>query len=244
MNLYNLKKPLVGDSARTYLLTQIIPKSNSNTKILDIGCGTCALWDPILPDIEFELWGLDIDSDSVGTAKKIVKNPDLMKVGDVNHLLDHFPSDFFDIVISTQVIYYFNDLSHIFNDVHKILKNHGLFIFTTELPKRPACFLDTVANNLSSVSGYLYRKNLYRKPAPELLSLLANAHFEVKTVKFFHIPPLKHVHNHIIQNENKNTMMMHWVALEEELNQDPSFSENADKFCRSVYIEAQKMELR
>lgn len=242
MNLFETQIPLVGDPSRVHLLERVMALAHSETKLLDAGCGTCSLWKPLMGQYEFELWGVDIDEERVRIARETLKDEVRIKVGDVHSLSQVFPISFFDIVISTQLFYQIRNLKRALQEINRILKPEGKLLFTTELA-RPQGLLPCLRHKLAQHSKTLLGKSsnyIKRHDEKELSTLLRETGYEVEEVGFYHIPPLKFIHNRIILAENKNKVMHKWLELEEELLKDTNFLAQAKVYCRNLFIEATK----
>ena len=246
MNIFEVKKPLVGDPSRAYLLKKVLRLSDSNTRLLDVGCGTCSLWEPLMEKIEFELQGVDIDEEKIEIAKRVVVNvKNGLMVGKVQDLSRMFPASFFNIVVSTQLFYLLWDLRRALREINFVLKPYGKLLFTTELPRLSQSLSSRLLHEYAKVKGFIKRKEPpKRRDEKELSPLLEEAGFVVESAKFFHIPPLKLIHNRIISDKNKNKVMRKWLELEEELMRDDKFYSEAKIYCRNLYIEAVKTECK
>ena len=105
-------------------------KNIKNKKILDLGCGT-GRHTRILKRGGAKVWGIDISPKMIEIAKSEIKGVDF-KVGSVYKL--PYKSNHFDIVIAGLVIHYFKNLDKAFKEIHRVLKNNGIFIFSTDNP--------------------------------------------------------------------------------------------------------------
>lgn len=245
MDLFEIEKPLVGDPSRVYLLKRALDLSNSGTRVLDVGCGTCSLWEPIIGKWKFELWGIDIDEEKIEMGKKVVKDKGRIRVGDVHNLSKIFSTSFFDIVVSTQVFYLIEDLKKVLQEINFVLKPGGKLLFTTELPKSHQPLLSRLLHSYTKIKGYVKKIDIpKRQDEKELSALLEEANFEVGDVRFYHIPPLKFIHNNIVSEENKNRVLRKWVELEEELIRDANFMAKGKVYCRNLFMDAVKREYK
>lgn len=98
-------------------------------KILDLGCGT-GIYAKILTKRGALVKGFDISPKMIEIAKK--ENPDLeLKVGSANKI----PFDEkFDIVLASLMVHYLNDWTKMFEEIRRVLKPNGIFIFSTGNP--------------------------------------------------------------------------------------------------------------
>lgn len=110
--------------------TMSLLKNVKNRKILDLGCGT-GRHSSILKKRGANVCGLDLSPKMIEVAKSEIKDVDF-KVGSVYKL--PFKSNFFDIVVSGLVVGHFKNLDRAFNEIHRVLKNNGIFVFSTTNP--------------------------------------------------------------------------------------------------------------
>lgn len=104
------------------LANRFLTKKTSN-RILDAGCGTGLLAHKLK---KFgQVWGVDVSLDAIKFAKTYIKNT---KLGSVAKL--PFPSNFFDLVTSIDVIYHemVTDDIQALNEMYRVLKPGGLLI--------------------------------------------------------------------------------------------------------------------
>ncbi len=242
--LFDTREPVVGDIARVYLLQRVLSLSNTETKVLDVGCGTGDLWRPVLGKCNFELWGIDIDSRSIKVAQQRIGNRARLEVANIYDLSRVFPAAFFDLVVSTQVFYRLKRLRNGFEEINQVLKPEGRLLFTIGLTKyRPdKKFLSKWREYFrEKLKVLISERAYYRKyDEVELSTLLQQAGFEVQDSRFYTIHPLKEIHNKIISAQNKNRMLKRWWELEEELRQDDNFKLYGKPYCLSLYVEAVK----
>ena len=241
MDIFEVERPLVGDPSRAYLLQRVLELSHAGTRLLDAGCGTGSLWQPLIEKIEFELWGIDIDERSVEAVRGLVKAADRIKVGDARNLSRMFSTAFFDTIVSTQVFYQVGDLKRALREIYLVLKPGGRLLFTTELPKAHPSLSSRLLSGLAAVKGFFTRQDMpKRRDDKELSILLEEAGFRVESTRMFHIPPLKYIHNKLIADVNKNRVMRRWLELEEELNRDANFLNQGKRYFRNLFMEAVK----
>ncbi len=84
------------DPSRVYLLERVVALSTAKTKILDVGCGNCRLWGPLLGKYSIDLTGIDIDEASVKQARDMMGLGNNVKVGDAHALSQIFPLGYFN----------------------------------------------------------------------------------------------------------------------------------------------------
>lgn len=92
----------------------MIINKEAHEKSLEIGCGKHKVF-----------------HDSIGIDKSPYSNADIIR--DVTRGLP-FSDNIFDIVVAVEVIEHierYDDLIFLFNEIHRVLKNNGRFVFTT-----------------------------------------------------------------------------------------------------------------
>ena len=120
--------------ARWNALSHFIPKHVPNEKklnILDYGAGTglhLGLWERIFPNSEIFL----TDISKTGRTKFLEENSNyLKKYKLIRNNRSEFDSEKFDIIISIEVMEHVSDLFSYLNDILRLLKPGGHFIWTT-----------------------------------------------------------------------------------------------------------------
>ncbi|MFH1551826.1 MAG: class I SAM-dependent methyltransferase [bacterium] len=98
-------------------------------KILDFGCGT-GIYAKLLTRKGAKVKGFDISKEMVKIAKE--ENPKLdLKIGSGYKIPF---KEKFDVVLASLVMHYLSDWDKVFNQVGKVLKKNGIFIFSTGNP--------------------------------------------------------------------------------------------------------------
>jgi ubiquinone/menaquinone biosynthesis C-methylase UbiE len=102
--------------------------------ILETGCGNGQLWDDnleLLPD-NIQIILSDISSGMLRNAKMKLKRKDSVftyKCFSFNEI--PYSNECFDIVIANHVLFYAKDREKTINEIHRVLKNGGLFCCST-----------------------------------------------------------------------------------------------------------------
>ncbi|PIR43810.1 hypothetical protein COV24_01040 [candidate division WWE3 bacterium CG10_big_fil_rev_8_21_14_0_10_32_10] len=118
-------------SRRFNKILQIVENLRAKpSRILDLGCGTGLMSKRIL-DIypDSKVYGLDVSKKAVMLGKKRYKEIHFV-IGDVEGTLP-FESNFFDLVISGEVIEHVKDTDVYLEEINRILKKGGYFILST-----------------------------------------------------------------------------------------------------------------
>jgi len=110
---------------------------NDKSKVLDLGCGT-GLVAQNLKDLKCNIVGVDLSSKMLEVSKE--KNIySSLHQEDVLGFLKNSQTNSYDMVSSADVFIYIGDLSEIFKEVSRILKNDGIFLFSTENSNEEFC---------------------------------------------------------------------------------------------------------
>lgn len=123
--IYKMLKPL--EKYRLDKVAELIPENNLS--VLEIGCADGKFlyenrdkWKSII--------GVDIDLLSLKKAKKRKYNvPAKFYYTDYGRKLMPYKSCYFDLVVSIATLQYVYDLDLLFGEIHRVLKNGGIFIF-------------------------------------------------------------------------------------------------------------------
>lgn len=105
-------------------------KPSEDMKILDIGFGNGYLEKLIYSESKCSIHGIDISEDMVKIAsennKKGIVNGDIhLCVGDCCNLI--FENNSFDIVVTMNTIYFWNDTIQGLQEIYRVLKENGVF---------------------------------------------------------------------------------------------------------------------
>lgn len=106
-----------------------------NKKILMLGCGT-GEESIILKDFgadDKNIIGIDLSKNSILLAKNTYPDIDFV-VGDMNNL--PFDDNTFDFVYSSLAVHYSSTPNRVYNEVYRVLKKDGLFLFSIAHPLR------------------------------------------------------------------------------------------------------------
>lgn len=115
--------PHIGMRFRSKLIIDKI--KNTNTKILDVGCGGGIL--PLtLLKLGYEVYAIDIDRKKIGFLKKSGIKTEVMDICDLN-----FENNSFDTVICSEVLEHVKDYKKGFSEIVRVLKKNGKILFTS-----------------------------------------------------------------------------------------------------------------
>lgn len=104
-----------------------------NKVILDMGCGFGDHADYLIKKGAKKVTGFDLSKKLIDIATNRKINNTEFYVGDMSKRLKHKDNSF-DIVISSLAVHYIKDLKKLFNEIKRVLKRNGCFIFSTQHP--------------------------------------------------------------------------------------------------------------
>ena len=113
------------------LLIKRIPKKGQQIRILDLGCGDGVifhLFNKIINQKSFELYGIDSNQIAIETARKRVPNA-TFELGNVLDL--PFEDNMFDVIITADVIEHISDLKQMLSEIKRVGKNKSYLVLGT-----------------------------------------------------------------------------------------------------------------
>jgi 2-polyprenyl-3-methyl-5-hydroxy-6-metoxy-1,4-benzoquinol methylase len=127
---------------KKYLKTLNFPK-DTKLRILDVGCGDGVLLYLIsktIKEYNFEYYGVDLSEEALSIAAKKIPDGKFIASEVYNIKLD---SEFFDIIISSDVIEHVNHPEKMLEEIHRLSKNNALIIIGT-----PIRYTETPQDNM------------------------------------------------------------------------------------------------
>ncbi len=124
-----------------FIKKNIVPDLNSETKVLDVGCGN-GIISMFLGSLNLNVLGIDISEKSIQNAISINKYPNVQfKVKSAEDLV--VESIKFDIIICSEVLEHLKDPSSLITVLHKSLNSKGKLIVTVPNGRGPRELLVT-----------------------------------------------------------------------------------------------------
>lgn len=149
------------------------------SSVLDLGCGTGEV--SILLKNKFpeaEVHGLDLAPGMIAAAelRSIYENkPDILfKVGDMERI--DYPAESFDLIVSNLSLQWLNELTGCFNEVSRVLKPGGNFLFSTVL----AGSQQELADAYLRTFGEFPHRHAFKERAEICAALVRNNFTEIK----------------------------------------------------------------
>lgn len=105
-------------------MLKYIPETTA--RILEVGCGEGAFCRQLKElDRNFEVWGLEIDSEAAMEASKVC---DKIIVGDINEKFNELPENYFDCVFFNDVLEHLYAPGKVIELIKPLLSSHGVLI--------------------------------------------------------------------------------------------------------------------
>jgi SAM-dependent methyltransferase len=160
-------------------ITKIFSKKTNEIKVLDSGCGTGKLMKMFL-ESNFDIYGYDISDlhkpdlySKIEKVSKVLVEENRIKIISINQTLP-FDGDFFDFIVSNQVVEHVKNIDLYFKENIRVLKPGGKFILcfpTKEIIIEPHIklpFLHFLSKKMQFLYLYFYYKLDYEKSSERL----------------------------------------------------------------------------
>lgn len=252
---------LTGNVAKVKVLQKLHDHiaSPSEVEILDIGCigpQPLAFWEPLLirTEARFRLTGIDVDG--IDKAREMVARrgwtPSVTLLQGSGYDLENlFPAHSFDIVVATQVLEHVARIVPFIRQIETVLKAGGEAFFTLDSghwqPRFDIQAPVRLAKNIVKKSlGSLGNERHYDLPwlDREIIGACNEVGLEVVDCRYFNLPPLKWIHNHLMPAEKKNAFMRLWLELEEFINDDAAVRDKVKNYFLVIYLQVRKGSTR
>jgi ubiquinone/menaquinone biosynthesis C-methylase UbiE len=126
----NPEKSTWNDLLEVPVMTELLEPLCKNKKVLDLGCGSGILSNKIRA-WEGNVIGVDIAEEMIKIAKQTY--PKIrFTIANAQNL--PFKNNEYDIVASSLVMHYFQDLNSVFTEVSRVLVDNGYFVFSMHHP--------------------------------------------------------------------------------------------------------------
>lgn len=171
-NIYNahLERPCL----------QAMLKELEGKNILDLGCGS-GIYAKYLLDNGATVTSIDSSSDMIDLVIEKFGNQLKAYVQDLSIGLPDEASESFDIAICPLMVHYIEDLSRLFADIRRVLKEDGYFVFSTHHPlvdfkltKSGNYFRREYVSEQWNTIDKLVEVSFYRRSLTELFNYITN----------------------------------------------------------------------
>ena len=224
-------------------------------RILDVGCvGQQPLhfWEPLLTSCpsSFHVQGVDVQG--VERANRIARERGWdgsvsIAQGSGYHLAELFADHSFDIAVATQVLEHVARLPLFMRQLAEVLAPGADAFFTVDSAHReprfgaadPVRLLKNLAKKGLSLVG---NERHYDLPwyDREVAAACTGAGFEVLDTRYYNLPDIKSVHNHVVPPDQQNEYLRRWFDLEEALNDGGLVRDRAKGHFSVFYFHVRK----
>jgi len=249
--LFDYKGEITGNLAKVQVLeelSEILSNNNKKMKILDVGCVGIIpfeIWTPLLSNskYDFDLYGVDIQG--IEKAKEIIKrqgwkNVQIMQCSGYD-LSKSFQKDYFDIIVSTQVLEHIKYIILFLKNIYDVAKEGGIIFLTLDSAHYPRNF--GIKRLVMRILDFLGKEKYHNIPLHDydIEQIFDKIGLKVIDKRFYNINPLKEIHNHKVSSELKNNILQKWKNLEDLLNKDIEFINNNKNYFMGLYYKLKKV---
>ena len=161
-------------------LFSLLPPLEGKT-VIDLGCGYGEHCMEYVRRGTAKVVGIDISEKMLAVAKSENSHPKItylhMAMEDISSIKDRF-----DMASSSLAIHYVEDYQALANDVHELLKDNGLFVFSQEHPMN-TCFSEGENPSISTfVLSHMNIRTPSRPSSPSLWRLIVLPLIGVKSI--------------------------------------------------------------
>jgi len=131
-------------------------------RVLEIGCGG-GQNSIVLAKKGAIVSGIDFSKNQIAYAKRLAKKDEVkvhFHVGDMQDL-SRFADRTFDLVMTAFSLLYVKNLDKTFAEVHRILKNGGVFVFSEGHPCAEGKLIQHEGQNVYAIRDYFKRRKVY-----------------------------------------------------------------------------------
>jgi len=131
-------------------------------RVLEIGCGG-GQNSIVLAKKGAVVSGIDFSKNQIAYAKRLAKKEGMkvdFHVGDMQNL-SRFPDCTFDLVMTAFSLLYVESLQKTFAEVHRVLKDEGVFVFSEGHPCAEGKLVQYEGENVYAIRDYFKRRKIY-----------------------------------------------------------------------------------
>lgn len=248
---------VTGNVAKVKVLHELhaLMFTGSAGSILDIGCvgpKPFEFWEPLLTTCgdHFHLTG--IDRLGIEKAQEVVQSHGwegrvILRQANGYNLSKIFERESFSVVTSIQVLEHIARLPLFMKQIAHIVKPTGDIYLTVDSahyksrfdPRNPVRLVKNLIKKSLSLMG---NEKHYDLPwyDYEVRHACNQVGLEIVECRYYNIPILKLIHNHIVPPNQKNAFIQLWFELEEVLNDEKCFGERVKNLFSGLYFHVRK----
>lgn len=155
--------------------------------VLDAGCGPGTNIPWLVERGAQKVVGIDASPKMITIAGREAPPNVSLFVADMSQPLDFLADDSFDLLFSSLVVHYIEDIDHLFAEFARLLRPGGSFVFSTHHPQNdfrhhPGNYFATkfVSEQWRGFGEEPITVSFYRRPLSAITGALANAHFIIE----------------------------------------------------------------
>lgn len=237
---------LTGNTAKVHIIKRLAEafaaEPNRVFRVLDVGITgpePLNFWKPLFSHRNFELYGIDIDAPSI---EKLKSQPLPVQVKRLEALSGYdlekaFEKNWFDIVVSTQVLEHMRQPLRCLQAIAGVLKPGAtlhLCYDNGDYPRRENRLKELLKDLVVAVmrSERYHDKDL---PSVEVRAMLELAGFRIAAQRFYNLHPLKAVHNRETPPERQDALMEEWLRFEDYLNDSGHAATHPERYLVTCF---------
>jgi len=159
------------------VMKSILKDIIKNKIVLDVGCGSGIFTNELLKFKPKKIVGCDLSNGLIDIAKKEYSNINFYAC---DAKKTHFKKQEFEIVTSSLMCHYFDDLVPLFKEINRILKPNGYFVFSMHHPVMEITGKLVINNKIdkkNSIFREYFKEGLYKwKLGSEMKNMIAYHH--------------------------------------------------------------------
>jgi SAM-dependent methyltransferase len=155
--------------------------------VLDAGCGPGTNISWLIEQGAQKVLGIDASAQMISIAGRDTLPNVSLSIADLSQPLDFLAGDSFDLIFSSLVVHYIEDIDRLFADFARLLRPGGSFVFSTHHPqgdfqRHPGNYFATkfVSDRWRGFGEERITMSFYRRPLSAITEALANAYFIIE----------------------------------------------------------------
>ena len=166
-------------------IISLLPNDLRNKTIVDAGCGS-GLLSQYLETKEGQVIAFDYSQELINIAKTRLKTSKI-RVANLENKLDFIENNSIDIIVSSLVLHYIEDLIPVFQEFKRILKNDGCIIFSIHHPHQDWYWFDlknyfqkVLCEDTWNIDGKKFTVQVYHRTLMEVFEVISLCGFYVE----------------------------------------------------------------